>query len=107
MSLTIEHAYIIYSMYRAGGVAVHRACCERATQPYSLAGRGTICPGSRDQHVVTTRSPRIITECLLTTGSMLIKLLCIHTPFTVDFAKELFCLSESMTEFINIESDES
>ena len=29
---------IIYNMYRAGEVFVHRACCERATQPYSLGG---------------------------------------------------------------------
>ena len=29
---------IIYSMYRAGEVSVYRACCERATQPYSLGG---------------------------------------------------------------------
>ena len=27
-------------MYRAGEVSEHRACCERATQPYSLGGRG-------------------------------------------------------------------
>ena len=38
---------IIYSMYRAGEVSVHRTCCQRATQPYSLGGGGTICPGSR------------------------------------------------------------
>ena len=38
---------IIYSRYRAGEVSVHRACCERATQPYSLGGGGTICPVSR------------------------------------------------------------
>ena len=25
-------------MYRAGEVSVYRACCERATQPYSLEG---------------------------------------------------------------------
>ena len=36
---------IIYSMYRAGEVSVHRACCERATLPYSLGGGGTIYPG--------------------------------------------------------------
>ena len=29
---------IIYNMYRAGEVSIHRACCERATQPYSLGG---------------------------------------------------------------------
>ena len=36
---------IIYSMYREGEVSVHRACCERATQPYSLGGGGTIYQG--------------------------------------------------------------
>ena len=50
-------------MYRASEVSVDRACCEQATQPYSLA---------QDQQVVTTRSPPIVTECLLT-RSMLIK----------------------------------
>ena len=63
---------IIYSMYRAGEVSVHRTCCERATQPYSLVGGGTICPGSRPAGV-TTRCPRMVTECLLT-RSMLIKM---------------------------------
>ena len=63
---------IIYSMYRAGEVSVHRECCERATQPYSLGGGGTIYPGSRPAGV-TIRSPRLVTECLLT-RSMLIKM---------------------------------
>ena len=63
---------IIYSMYRAGEVSVHRACCERATQPYSLGGGGTIYPDPRPAGV-TTRSPRMITEWLLTC-SMLIKM---------------------------------
>ena len=64
---------IIYSMYRAGEVSIHRACCERATQPYSLGGGGgTICPGSRPAGV-TTCCPRIVTECLLT-RLMLIKM---------------------------------
>ena len=48
---------IIYSMYRAGEVSVHRACCERATQPCSLGGGGTIYPGWRSTGV-TTRRPR-------------------------------------------------
>ena len=39
--------WIIYSMYRAVEIYVHRACCERATQPYSLGGGGMICPASR------------------------------------------------------------
>ena len=63
---------IIYSMYRAGEVSVHRACCERAIQTYSLGGGGTIYPGSRPAGV-TTRSPRMVTECLFI-RSMLIKM---------------------------------
>ena len=65
---------IIYSMYRAGEVSVHRACCVWATQHYSLGGGGadTIYPGSRPAGV-TTRRPRMVTECLLT-RSMLIKM---------------------------------
>ena len=63
---------IIYSMYRTGEVSVHRACCERATKSYSLGEGGTICPGSRPAGV-TTRCPRIVTECLLT-RSMLTKM---------------------------------
>ena len=55
---------IIYSMYRAGEVSVHRACCERATQPDSLGGGDTLYSGSRIAGV-TTRSPRMVTECLL------------------------------------------
>ena len=62
---------IIYNMYRADEVSVHRACCERATQPYSLGGGG-IYPGSRPAGV-TTRNPRMVTECLFT-RSMLIKM---------------------------------
>ena len=63
---------IIYSMYRAGEVSVHRACCERATQPYSLGGGGTICPVSRPAGF-TRRCSRMVTECLLA-RSMLIKM---------------------------------
>ena len=59
-------------MYRAGEVSVHRARCERATQPYSLGGEVRF-DQAQDQHVVTTCSPRIVTECLLT-RSMLIKM---------------------------------
>ena len=29
-------------MYRAGKVSVHRACCEQATQPFSLEGGGDV-----------------------------------------------------------------
>ena len=68
---------IIYSMYRAGEVSIHRACCERATQTYSLGvgagpGGGTIYPGLRTAGV-TTRSQRMVTNCLLT-RSMLFKM---------------------------------
>ena len=63
---------IIYSLYRADEVSIHRACCEQTTQPYSLGGVGMIYPGSRPAGV-TTRSPRMVTECLLT-RSMLIKM---------------------------------
>ena len=65
MPLITQQVKSIYSIYRAGEVSVHQACCERATQPYSLGGGGTICPGSRPAGV-TTRSPRIVTECLFT-----------------------------------------
>ena len=61
-----------FSMCRAGEVSVHRACYERATQPYSLGRGGTIFPGS-SQAGVTTRSPRMVSGCLLT-RSMLIKM---------------------------------
>ena len=61
---------IIYSMYSADEVSVHRACYERTTQPYSLGGGGTIYPGSRPAYV-TTRSLRMVAEYLLT-RSMLI-----------------------------------
>ena len=48
-------------MHKAGETSVHRACCERATRPYSLGGGGTIYPGSRPADV-TTRSPRMVAE---------------------------------------------
>ena len=60
-------------MHRAGEVSVHRARCEWATQPYSLGGGGVQFDQAQDQQVVSTRSPRIVTECLLT-RSMLIKM---------------------------------
>ena len=40
-----DRTIIIYSMYREGEVSVHRACCERTTQPYSIGGGSTIYPG--------------------------------------------------------------
>ena len=63
---------IIYSMYRASEVSVYRAWCERAIQLYLLGGGGTTYPGSRPAGV-TARSPRMVTECLLTC-LMLIKM---------------------------------
>ena len=68
---------IIYSMYRASEISIHRACCKQATQPYSLGGGGTIYPGSRPE-AVTTRCPRIVTECLLTRSMLILK--CINLP---------------------------
>ena len=56
------------------GPRLHRTCCKRATQPYSLGGGGGVrFDQAQDQQVVTTRSPRIVTECLLT-RSMLFKM---------------------------------
>ena len=59
-------------LFTGGEVSVHRASCERATQPYSFGGGGKICPGSRPAGI-TTRSPRMVTECLFI-RSMLIKM---------------------------------
>ena len=84
-----DRTKIIYSMYRAGEVSVHRACCERATQPYSLGGEGTIYPGSRPADV-TTRSPRMVAECLLT-RSMLIKM---YYHFMVCICTIVFTVSQ-------------
>ena len=36
-------------------LSVHRADCERATQPYSSGGGGTIFPGSRPAEYYHTR----------------------------------------------------
>ena len=57
MTLAIEHAYIIYSMYRGGEVSVHQACCERATQPYSL-GVG----GGGGYDLTSTWLPHVVRE---------------------------------------------
>ena len=65
-----DRTKIIHSMYRAGDVSVHRACCERATRPYSFGGGGTIYPGTIPADV-TTRSPRIVAECLLTRSKLI------------------------------------
>ena len=70
MRLIITQHLKIYSMYRTGEVSVHRACCERATQPYSLRV-GVQFIQAQDQQLL--RSPRMITECLLT-RSILIKM---------------------------------
>ena len=57
---------IIYNIYRAGEVSVHRACCEQATQTYSFGGGGRI-------RFIQTQDQQMVTECLLT-RSMLIKM---------------------------------
>ena len=47
-----EKMLLIYSMYRADEDFVHRACCERATQPYSLGGGGVRFVQAQDQQVL-------------------------------------------------------
>ena len=64
---------IIYSMWRAIEVSVHRACCEQASQPYSL-GWGVWCIQAQDQQEL----PYIVREWWLFTRSMLIKM---YLPF--------------------------
>ena len=62
---------IIYNMYRAGEVSVHSACCEQATKPYSLGGKGTNYPGSRPADVTTlvlTNSVHLITFLFTAAG---------------------------------------
>ena len=90
-------AKIIYSLYKAGEVPVHRGCWERATQPYSLGGRGTIYPGLRPADV-STRSPRMIAECLLT-RSMLIKM---HYHFMVYVHVQLYLQSVSFMQTFTV-----
>ena len=58
-----DRTRIIYSMYRADEVSVHRACCKRATQPYSLGGGGGVrFIQAEDQHVLPLRSSRMVAE---------------------------------------------
>ena len=57
----------IYSMYRAGEVSVHRACCERATQPYSLGVGGydlSSLKTSRFYHKLSENGNRVFTHSL-------------------------------------------
>ena len=84
-----DRTKLIYSMYRAGEVSVHRACCEGATQPYSIGGGGTIYPGSRPADV-TTPSPRMVAECLLT-RSMLIKMYYHFMVCTCIYSQSISC----------------
>ena len=50
---------IIYSIYRAGEVSIHRACCKLATQPYSFGGWGGVrFIQAQDQQVV----PHVVRE---------------------------------------------
>ena len=87
----------IYSMYRAGEVSVHRIRCERATQPYSLGGEGTIYPGSSPADV-TTRSPRMVIECLLT-RSMLIKM---YNHFMASACRCICTIVFTVSQFQNV-----
>ena len=43
---------------------MHRACCERTTQPYSFGGDGVRVVQAQDRQV-TTRSPRKVIECFM------------------------------------------
>ena len=83
-------------------------CTEQVRSPYSehaasglpnhnhLEGKVRF-DKAQDQQVVTTRSPRIVTECLLT-RSMLIKMYMIYSWFR----RKLFCLSESMNMSLSL-----
>ena len=53
----------IYSMYRANKVSLHRAYCERATQPYFLAGGKYDSSRLKTRRCYHTRSLRMVTEC--------------------------------------------
>ena len=48
-------------------LSVHRADCERATQPNSSGGGGTIFPGSRPHTSV------LVIECFLTRSMLFLK----------------------------------
>ena len=58
---------IIYSMYRAGVVSVHRACCERATQPYSLGGGGGLGRGG-ELRVIQAQDQQVLPHVVNKTG---------------------------------------
>ena len=93
-------------MYRAGEVSVHRECL--LPSPTHLEGEVRF-DQAQDQQVVTTRSPRIVTECLLT-RSMLIKMYvyAIYSRFRIgtilSTRKHGY---EFITTHITIEFDES
>ena len=103
MSLLIEQLQVIYSMYRAVDVLVHRACCERATQPYSLGRGGTIYPGSRP-----ARIPKIVIEYLLT-RLMLIKMYvrCIYSRFSAGAILSIRKYEYGFITTVNIEFDDT
>ena len=65
-----DRTKFIYSMYRACEVSIHRACGERATQPFSLGGEVRFIQ-AQDQQMLPH-----VAECLLT-RSMLIKIITI------------------------------
>ena len=64
---------------------VYRACCERFSQPFTLAEGGTICQGSRPTGYYTLSE--MVTECLLI-RSMLIKMH-VHGIYTVIYIQGL------------------
>ena len=85
---------IICSMYRAVEVSVPWACCERATQSYLFGGGSTIYSGSRPAGV-TTCSPTMVIECLLT-RSMLIKMYKFTVSWYVPVYVIVFTVSHSV-----------
>ena len=88
----------------------HAVCFERATQPYSIGGGGggLRFVQAQDQQVVTTRSPRIIIECLLS-RSMLIKMYvhAIYSWFCIETILSNRKLEYEFIATITIKFDES
>ena len=63
-------------------LSVHRADCERATQPYSSGGGSTIFPGSRPANGYHTFV--LVIECFLTCSMLFLKCIYIflQSPFS-------------------------
>ena len=77
-----------------GEVSVHQACCERATQSYSLGGEVRYVQ-AKDHQVVTTRSPWIVAEYLLTRSMLITMYVHVYAIYSW-FCIGTILLSESM-----------